>query len=429
MTESDVIIVGGGAAGLIAAREISKKKKVILFEAKNRLGGRIFTSAPIGFSMPVELGAEFIHGDLPITKSLIKEADLMSYPVEGEIYQVKKGVKKKSEDVIEGLPVLISKVKRLKKDLPFSEFIEKYLNEEEYRDVKESSIRFVEGYDAADIHRASTLALSKEWESEGAVSPDRIEGGYGKMIDFLSAQAVKAGCEVFISTVVKEIRWKKNQVEITTDRGEVCKSQKILVTVPVGVLKSLEASPAHIKFIPYPEEKMNLLNSIGYGAVIKVFFEFKDAFWEMPGVNFRDFQKPGFIITDTIFTAWWTQLPKKIPLLTGWLAGPSVEKMNRNENILLDKAIEALCTIFKTGRSFIEDQIRGRYAANWKDDHYSLGAYSYATVDSAEAKNKLSIPVEDTIFFAGEAFSVNDSPGTVEAAFESGLHAAEKILS
>ncbi|HSR18890.1 MAG TPA: NAD(P)-binding protein [Ignavibacteriaceae bacterium] len=50
--DSEVIIIGAGAAGLLAAREISKMNRVIILEARNRLGGRIFTTTPEGFSIP-----------------------------------------------------------------------------------------------------------------------------------------------------------------------------------------------------------------------------------------------------------------------------------------------------------------------------------------------------------------------------------------
>jgi monoamine oxidase len=429
MIESGVIIIGGGAAGLISAREIAKKKKVIILEARNRLGGRIFTTSPKGFSIPLELGAEFIHGNLPITDALLKEANISHYAIKGETYQIKEGEIKKSGDVIEGTSVLSSKVKKLKKDIPFAEFLEKYFNEDKYREIRESSRRFVEGYDAADIYKASTLALSKEWESEGVSSPKRVEGGYGKIVKFLAEEIIKLGSIINLSVVVKEISWKKNKVAIKTEDGTEYTAAKVLVTVPAGVLKSAESSKAFIKFSPFLKEKIEALNSIGYGSVVKVFYEFKNAFWESSGKNHRRIRQPGIIITNTIFTAWWSQLPKKVPLLTGWFAGPNVDKMQKvNNNDLIEQGIVALSIIFDTKKSFINRKIKSRFVANWKIDPFSLGAYSYATVESTEAKKILNRSVEDTIFFAGEALSDKESMGTVEAAFESGLSAARKIL-
>jgi monoamine oxidase len=67
----DVIIVGAGAAGLMAAWElIQVDKKVLIVEARDRIGGRILTLEGNGFAMPVELGAEFVHGKLEQYKLL-----------------------------------------------------------------------------------------------------------------------------------------------------------------------------------------------------------------------------------------------------------------------------------------------------------------------------------------------------------------------
>src|SRR5660398_137980 len=80
----DVIIIGGGASGLAAGKEISKAgKKVCVLEARNRLGGRIHTLNVPGFSTHIEAGAEFVHGDMPVTKSLLKEGGIEFNSIEG----------------------------------------------------------------------------------------------------------------------------------------------------------------------------------------------------------------------------------------------------------------------------------------------------------------------------------------------------------
>ncbi|HVO76100.1 MAG TPA: NAD(P)/FAD-dependent oxidoreductase [Ignavibacteriaceae bacterium] len=428
MNDSEVIIIGGGASGLIAARELSKnKKKVMLLEGRERLGGRIHTFTPQGFSGSIEAGAEFIHGDLPITLSLLKEAGIPFYNIEGETYRVKEGRIRKSEEIVDGFSVLEERVKQLKKDIPFSEFLEEYLKEENLKETKESAVRFIEGYDAADINKASTFALSEEWGSEGVSSPYRIEGGYQKIIGFLYNECIKLGVKIFTSAIVKEIKLEKKNAEIMTGDGALLKSNKVLVTIPAGVLNSSPSGKAFIKFFPEIKDKREAFNSIGYGPVIKVFFEFKDAFWESDK-DTRKVSRPGFIITDTLFTAWWSQLPKKIPLLTGWFAGPNVDKMDLSNKDIIGQGISALCRIFDAEKIFVQNKIKSAFAANWKEDPFSLGAYSYATVETAASKRILNEPVENIIFFAGEALSEDQSMGTVEAAFASGLAAAKKIL-
>jgi monoamine oxidase len=102
--------------------------------------------------------------------------------------------------------------------------------------------------------------------------------------------------------------------------------------------------------------------------------------------------------------------------------------MDLSNKDIIGQGISALCRIFDAEKIFVQNKIKSAFAANWKEDPFSLGAYSYATVETAASKRILNEPVENIIFFAGEALSEDQSMGTVEAAFASGLAAAKKIL-
>src|SRR6478736_4492194 len=89
---NNIIIIGAGAAGLMAARTLSKKgKSVNVIEARDRIGGRIHTINGEGFSQPVETGAEFMHGELPITMKLMKEAGVSYRKGGGKMWSLEKG--------------------------------------------------------------------------------------------------------------------------------------------------------------------------------------------------------------------------------------------------------------------------------------------------------------------------------------------------
>src|SRR5262245_1447897 len=81
-----IIIVGAGAAGLMAAKSLSKRCNVIVLEADDRIGGRIHTMRLPGFSRPIEAGAEFIHGDLPLTSKLLNKAGIAFQEIRGRVY-------------------------------------------------------------------------------------------------------------------------------------------------------------------------------------------------------------------------------------------------------------------------------------------------------------------------------------------------------
>ena len=124
MENTDIIIIGAGAAGLMAAYELSKAgKKVMVLEARNRAGGRIHTlNAP--FSTYAELGAEFVHGDLPVTLQLLKEAGIEATPASGEMWQYHDGQFKKEYQQIDHWNLLIKKLEKLEHDTSIGNFLE-----------------------------------------------------------------------------------------------------------------------------------------------------------------------------------------------------------------------------------------------------------------------------------------------------------------
>jgi monoamine oxidase len=430
MAGADVLIIGAGAAGLMAARELARAgKKVCILEARQRTGGRIHTLHQAGFSVPVEAGAEFIHGDLPLTQELLKEAGIRFEAMEGKTWQVKNGELQPGESFIEDWPILQAKLQALEQDMTIARFLDQYFGEEEHASLRNSVLKFVEGYDAADTNRASAFALRQEWSGEDEASQYRMPGGYGQLIDFLSRECLRLGCTLYLSTEVGEIRWKPGQVEAVTTQGAVYKARRALLTTPLGVWASSADNLGHLRFTPPLPEKESALSAMGFGNVVKILLEFKQAFWEkdaFPTADYRRMPALGFLFSDAPVPTWWTRLPEKAPLLTGWLGGPEADRFQGlSQAQQLDLALTSLSSLFRVKQTFLRDQLVASQIIDWGTDPYARGAYTYATVETPWARQILAAPVEDTLYFAGEALYEGPEIGTVEAALASGKHAAE----
>jgi monoamine oxidase len=104
------------------------------------------------------------------------------------------------------------------------------------------------------------------------------------------------------------------------------------------------------------------------------------------------------------------------------LAGIDEESLGRH-------ACSALAKIFSIGEVQVRGWLQGCYSHDWQHDRHALGAYSYVAAGGLDAPSEMTVPVEDTLFFAGEHTDITGHWGTVHAAMRSGLRAAEQILS
>jgi len=427
MVKADILIIGAGAAGLMAAFKLSVKyKNVIVLEARDRIGGRIHSIKSSGGDKIVELGAEFVHGDLPVTLNLLKEAKIAYGQAGGSMVRIKEGRFTKDDHFVEGWDLLIKKLGELKEDITLCEFLQQYFNEDKYDELRASVIRFVSGYDTADQRRASCFALRKEWESEDDDAQHRIDEGYSTLMDYLAAQFQSNGGKIHLNSVVKQIDWRAGDVKVITGSGVLYSAEKLIIALPLGVLQAGKNERASIAFHPAIKDQSKAINDIGFGAIIKILLEFDTPFWEQHDDNLKDM---AFIFADEEIPTWWTQAPDHSPLLTGWLGGPpAADKKDISEDELLQIALTSLRHVFKMSLDELKAKLKAWHAVNWTADPFTLGSYSYDTVASHGAKAVLNKPVKDTLFFAGEYLYEGAAMGTVEAALSSGERVAGVIL-
>ena len=426
--QTDILIIGAGASGLAAAYELSQlDKKLVVLEARNRIGGRIHSVADDRFAQIIETGAEFIHGKLPVTLRLLKEAGIKHHAVKGKMWQIEKGAIKKSGEFIVGWKKLMSHLRELKTDMPIKDFLNQHFPGETDKELKDSVIKFVEGYDAADASNASSFALRDEWEGEDDDSEERIDNGYNQLMLFLERKIKEKSNHIFLSSVVKNINWQKGKVVVETNKKEQFVASKVLITIPLGLWQA-EEKEGHICFAPALPVKKQAAQKMGFGTVIKIVFQFQNQFWEEEVPN--KLKDARFIFSDAFIPTWWSQHPIKKGMLTGWLAGPkAMELKDAGENEILEKGLQSLSYIFGVDKLFIEKKLVAHSIVNWTVEPFTYGAYSYATLDTNWAKKVLSEPVEETLYVAGEALYDGTETGTVEGALANGIEVARNIIA
>lgn len=422
---TDVLIIGAGAAGLLAARTLAEAgRRVTLLEAQTRLGGRVHTLQPPGFSEALEAGAEFMHEPVPLTRALLAEAGTAWQATEGRTYVVQQGQVQPEVDFFDLLPPLLAKLDKLQEDLPLADFLAREFAGEAHAPLRAFATQFAEGYDAADARRVSALALREEWAAGGAADSPRPVGGYGPLLHWLAGRAQAAGTTLHLATPVREIRWQAGSAEVVAENGASYHAQQVLCTVPLGVWQRPAGQPGHLGWVPELPAHRAAAAQLGFGSVIKVQLEFAHAIWQ------ARLPKLEFLLSEAPVPTWWTQLPAARPLLTGWLAGPAAQHLHAapNEEIIA-LALDSLAELLAVPADDLRAQLRASYVRNWGAEPYAYGAYSYPTVGAPAARAALATPVAGTLFFAGEGVYEGGAPGTVEAGLVSGQVAARAMLA
>ncbi len=431
--DCDVLIIGAGAAGLAAARELCKHgKSVVLLEARNRTGGRIYTCHDPAFPIPLELGAEFIHGKAAHTTSLLKEYGFSAQRVKGDSWEMKNGKFEAGTKPIDRSLLLRMRLRQVKQDMSVHAFFDHYLADapEVIDDVR----NFVEGFETGDTSLAGVAGFREEWSGFSMHRQWRVSGGYGQLADALAEECRNRGCKLFTESIVYEIRWARGRAEVLVKNGKRYVAKKVLVTIPLGVLRAEPGSNGAIQISPGLPAKENALACMGFGSVIKLLFLFKHPFWEnkMTGKRFgkNSLADLSFLFSREPVPTWWTQFPEKIPLLTGWLSGPATATLGYGDKqrIYL-QGLQSLGAMFNETTSAMESKLSAFKIVNWNADPFARGSYSYATVNGEAYAQAAGAPVEQTLYFAGEAYGGESGTGTVEAALASGVATAKKMLA
>jgi monoamine oxidase len=443
LADHDVIVLGAGAAGLAAARRLSGAGlRVLIVEARGRLGGRILTVPDPVLGIPLELGAEFIHGLPPHTWELLRAAGLSAWEVTQHHWQWVEGRLRRDSGLWEAAQELMGRLARVgPDDISFEQFLD-----ERCRDapepVRKLASLYIEGFNAAPVGRASALALAEEARAAEELDESRafrIAGGYAALVDRLRAGLDPGTTTLRLGRAAEEIRWERGAVEMTlrTPAGslEEARAPRAVITLPLGVLRAPVGSPGRPRFVPEIPEKADAAARLDMGCVVKVVLRFDAPFWERlaPHGSARgeDLHQLGFLHSpEHPFPTWWTALPLRAPVLTAWAGGSRALRLSSlDPQHLLDQAVTTLGGILDLRRQDVVTHLEAWHVHDWQSDPFSRGAYSYVPVGGASSRRRLAAEVMDTLFFAGEATHHEGQAGTVAGAIATGYRAAREVLA
>jgi monoamine oxidase len=418
---ANFLVIGAGAAGLMAARELARAgKRAQVLEARDRCGGRIYPLPSAEFGYPAEGGAEFVHGAATVTRAVMREAGVALQRRAGSRWSTRTGALLPDEPSLPHWDRFYQVLETVTVDLPIAEFLERHFAEPQYDRLRRAVTRTVEGYDAADPHRASTLALREEWMARDDGEHGRVKGGYGALIEYLADECRNHGAAIHLGVAMAAMQKTRQGIVARCNDGSVFEADAVVMAVPLPLLSEI-ALPSSAR------ERVAAAADIGFGNVVKILLRFTNAWWaEHDEGELADLS---FLVSDATVPTWWTQYPKPHPVLTGWYAGPKADRVSAlSEAELVEMGLTSLAEVFDVPPGRLRRDLVAARAINWGNDRFARGAYSYATPKTRAAQATLSKPAGDGIFFAGEALYAGPDIGTVEAALASGLETVQKIL-
>lgn len=427
-TTGRILVIGAGMAGLAAARKLRDAgKEVVVLEARDRIGGRIFTSARWS-DAKVDLGATWIHGDgadNPVA-NLARQIDARlattSYD-NGETFDTH-GTKLGTDALnrIESLQTLIedtlTNAQNADADLSVQEAARKGLNYMNRSLPERNQIDFLVNTTIEHEYGGEATRMSTYWydSDEGYNGNDSLFlDGYQVLIDYLAQ-----GLDIRLGHVVSAISYSAgSDVTVTTNQGSFT-AQRVIITLPLGVLQSgaVSISPA------LPSKKRIAIDKLGMGLLNKCYLRFPYVFWN-GDVDWIDYIPDG-----AKYGQWaeWVSLvrPTGQPILLGFNAaafGREIESWSDTE--IVNSAMSTLRTMYGNDIPAPSDWMITR----WNSDPYARGAYSYNALGSTpEMRTDLARSVSGSLFFAGEA-TERLYFQTVHGAYQSGLRAADEILA
>ncbi len=403
----DIIIIGAGAAGLAAGRALHDAGRApLIVEARERIGGRVHTDRTHG---PVELGAEFIHGDRAATWALVRAAGLRAELWDGPRLLGRAGRLLPEDDPIatRARELHDAVIAHDGPDESAASVLARLAPPDD--PALPFALQWLANVEAADTSRLSAAALAREHElSSNGLGNFHLMDGYDRVLAHLAA-----GLDIRLGCPVERVRWAPGAVTLELAGGEQLTAKRVLITVPLGALQA--GRPAFAP--PLPPAKRAAIATIPMGHVTKLVLWFSRELWPACSA----------ISTDGRVATWWPVESAATPTLMGYTGGlKALALAALGEAGAIEVAVAELSELLEVD---VRPALLGGRLADWSRDEWTLGAYSYSSVGIGDARARLAAPVEDTLYFAGEATVTWGHIATVHGALESGARAAEALLA
>lgn len=438
MKDPVVLVVGAGVAGLTAACELGRAGVPVgILEARTRIGGRVWTTRDETLDLPVEFGAEFIHGKPPVILEPLQEANVQITEVDGTNWCASSEGLSQC-DFESDVDSILHKMDDSSPDESFLQYLERCCTGANPK-AKQRAIGYVSGFNAADPALVGAHWLAQEMRAEEEMEGDRAfraANGYEDLLAIFREQLKAHDVSLCLQTVVDSVKWRNGSVKLMgrDPKGSTTfEAARVLMTLPLSLLKA-GASEGGVDMVPsLPTQKLRALERMEMGEAIRIVLRFRERFWEQikprqgTGASLSDM---GFLFAqDDWFPTWWTNMPQKDPLITGWAPFRSAHRLSGQGHwFVVEKSLQSLGRLLRVNPKELESMLGCAYTHDWQTDPFSRGAYSYGKVGSVEALSLITEPVDSTVFLAGEATDTSGNNGTVHGAIASGQRAARQIL-
>jgi len=405
----DVVVVGAGAAGVGAGRALAAAgRRFLVVEARDRVGGRAWT-VDTGHGFAVDLGCEWLHSApvnplVPLARAAGITVDEYDKLWADEWNQAKLGETAYAE-FRGAVDDLFEKAANLAAaggpDCALGDLL---AAGHPWRPAIEAICGWITGarldqLSAVDLGRNKDLQVN--W---------RLPAGYGALIARLAE-----GLPLRLACPVTRIDWRDRTVVLDTPAGRLT-ARHVILTLPTDVLAG-----GGVEFLPaLPAEKLQAAADLPLGANLKLFLKIDGEPFGPP----RDFQMPTRY--DRAESSFLHVQPFGRPLVGAYFGGDQARALEAAGVAAMTDFVESELTAAFGGK------LAGRFtplaASGWMADPLAGGAYSYARPGAADARARLAAPLDDRLFFAGEATSPHDF-ATAHGAYRSGLAAAEAALA